>query len=230
MLSVRVSRFLYAYIFDPRLSTVEEMNGQIDRLVEARAIPMATFFSLLSPLLGTQLFWECCANNELLPNLRLRDLDGETITFANTVDDIDSVAEFARMISSGLHNRITSSSLLRSTLSCIVDSRTFHPFFWHVFYSTNFRAVELAKAYQRGSERTYVAGTDILDPQYLEYDKSVSKDDYQRYLAPVKILNQYGDLEPWLKSYMPDRYRTQVNIAKTKVDGPDCSSADAMKN
>jgi len=221
---------LYAYIFDPRLSTVDEMNGQIDRLVEARAVPMATFFSLLSPLLGTQLFWECCANNELLPNLRLRDLDGETITFANTADEIDSVAEFARMISSGLHQRISASSLLRSTLSCIVDSRTFHPFFWHVFYSTNFRAVQLAKAYQRGSERTYVAGSDILDPQYLEYDKSMSKDDYQRYFAPVKILNQNGGLEPWLESYIPDRYHTQVRIAGTKVGEPDCSGVSAMKN
>jgi len=209
---------LYAYIFDPRMSTVNEMNEQIDRLVEARAVPMATFFSLLSPLLGTQLFWECCANRELLPGLRLRDLDGETITFANTVDDIDSVAEFARMISSGLHQRISASRLLRSTLSCIIDSRTLHPFFWHVFYATNFRATALAKAYRRGSERTYVAGTDILDPQYQEYDKSINEEDRLTYFDPINILDHKRDLAPWLKPYVPDKYREHLCGTETNSD------------
>jgi len=217
---------LYAYIFDPRMSTVKEMNEQIDRLVEARAVPMATFFSLLSPLLGTQLFWECCANRELLPGLRLRDLDGETITFANTADDIDSVAKFARMISSGLHHRISPSRLFRSTLSCIIDSRTLHPFFWHVFYATNFRATALAKAYRRGSERTYVAGTDILDPQYREYDKSISEEDRQTYFDPINILDHKGGLAPWLKPYVPDKYRDRLCGTET---GDEDSKLDTFK-
>lgn len=197
---------LYAYIFDPRLSTVAEMNEQIDRLVEASAVPMATFFSLLSPLLGTQLFWECNANQELLPNLRLRDLDGETITFAKPADRIDEVADFARMLSSGLHHRISSRSLLRSTFECIVDSRTLHPFFWHVFYSTNFRAVELAKAYQRGKERSYIAGTDILDPQYSEYHSLMSDEDFKTYFAPTQVLDKNGEIAHWLRPYVPDQY------------------------
>lgn len=204
---------LYAYIFDPRLSTVAEMNEQIDRLVRAPAVPMATFFSLLSPLLGTRLFWECWAEGELLPDLRMRDLDGETITFAGTVDDIEAVADFARMISSGLHHRISSSSLLRSTLSCILDSRTLHPFFWHVFYATNFRAVELARAYQRGSERTYVAGSDILDPQYREFPDPLSDEDYLTYFAPVRVLDSEGGIAPWLEPYVPEPYRGRLDAS-----------------
>ncbi len=221
---------LYAYIFDPRISSVKEMNEQIDRLVDARAVPMATFFSLLSPLLGTDLFWECCKNQELLPNLRLRDLDGETITFANTVDDIDSVAEFARMISSGLHHRISASRLLRSTLSCIVDSRTLHPFFWHVFYATNFRAAALARAYQRGAERSYIAGSDILDPQYREYDMSISDGDYETYFTPVRILDQNGSLAAWLTPYMPERYRSRKDRVQAIGEEPDENSFEVLEN
>ncbi|MEJ2058847.1 MAG: hypothetical protein P8X39_13540, partial [Desulfofustis sp.] len=210
-------------------SSVDEMNEQIDRLVEARAVPMATFFSLLSPLLGTDLFWECCSNRELLPNLRLRDLDGETITFANTVDEIDSVAEFARMISSGLHQRISSSRLIRSTLSCIVDSRTLHPFFWHVFYATNFRAVRLARAYQRGSERSYIAGTDILDPQYQEYDNSIGDGDYQTYFTPIRVLDQNRRPAAWLKPYTPDRYQTRMQGRQATAEGTESNSFKVLE-
>lgn len=209
---------LYAYIFDPRLSTVAEMNEQIDRLVEASAVPMATFFSLLSPLLGTQLFWECYANQELLPDLRLRDLDGETITFAKPADRIDKVADFARMLSSGLHHRISSRSLLRSTFECIIDSRTLHPFFWHVFYSTNFRAVELAKAYQRGKERSYIAGTDILDPQYSEYHPLMSNEDFRTYFAPIQVLDENGEIAHWLKPYVPDQYIQKTREPESGVN------------
>jgi hypothetical protein len=194
---------LYAYIFDPRLSSVADMDAQLDRLLSVSTVPMSTFFSFLSPLVGTQLFWECYANGELLPNLRLRDLDGETVAFSKLADQPDRVADFARMLCSGLHNRFSSSHLLKSTLKCIIDSRTLHPFFWWVFLSTNFRAISLAKAYQRGDERTYIGGTDLLDPQYGEYPATISEEDYNTYFAPIQVLQEDGRIADWLKPYAP---------------------------
>lgn len=195
---------LYAYIFDPRLTSVAGMNGELDRLIAMSTIPMATFFSFLSPLLGTQLFWESYAQGELLPDLRLRDLDGETVAFGKLADQIDVVADFARMLSSGLHHRISSGRLLRSTFRRIVDSRTLNPFFWHVFHSTNFRAVNLARDYQRGNERTYIAGSDILDPQYDEYPPSISEADLETYFSPIHVLDVNGRLADWLEPYVPE--------------------------
>lgn len=227
---------LYAYIFDPRLSSVADMDSQLDRLLNVSTVPMSTFFSFLSPLVGTQLFWECYANGELLPNLRLRDLDGETVAFAKLADRLDRVADFARMLCSGLHNRFSSSHLFTSTLKCIIDSRTLHPFFWWVFLSTNFRAVSLAKAYQRGNERTYIGGTDLLDPQYDEYPASISEEDFNTYFSPIQVVKEDGRIADWLKPYAPAFVKEQeaepgmeLDIAVAQEDNETLGDA-AFKN
>ena len=48
--------------------------------------------------MATKLFWQAVDHGELLPNLRLRDLDRRCIAFKNTIDDLVSLGEFAATI------------------------------------------------------------------------------------------------------------------------------------
>ena len=42
-------------------------------------MPMPVYLSVVAPLAGTASFWDDLRRGQLAPNLRLRDLDGETI-------------------------------------------------------------------------------------------------------------------------------------------------------
>ena len=53
---------------------------------------MATLISVVAPLAGTEAFWEELEAGNLSANLRLRDLDGESLCHANLADDHSAVA------------------------------------------------------------------------------------------------------------------------------------------
>ena len=101
-----------------------------------------------------------------------------------------------------------------------MESRTLNPFFWYVYYSTNFRAVSLARAYQRGDERTYIAGTDLLDPQYAEYPQSISEQDFKTYYSPIQVLDENGHIAEWLEPYMvKDKNNKLMKEMRRQGDG-----------
>jgi hypothetical protein len=52
---------------------------------------------------------------------------------------------------------------------------------------------------------SYVAGEDVLDPQYGECPEDVTADDWKRYFKPVMLTDANGRPMPWLESYMPAR-------------------------
>ena len=77
----------YGYLFDPRRQTAAEMRRQIQTIARHPTMPMPTYISVIAPLVGTKAFWDDVEAGSLAPNLRLRDLDGETIAYADLADD-----------------------------------------------------------------------------------------------------------------------------------------------
>jgi radical SAM superfamily enzyme YgiQ (UPF0313 family) len=193
----------YAYLFDPRISSVADMRRQVRTLTEMPGFPMPAFFSFVSPLVGTRLFWESFRNGELRPGLRLRDLDGEAIAYNNLVDDLPRVIEFARTLSSRPHTLISLWTLLLSTLVRIWNARCINPFFWYVYFKSNFRPYLIGRSYRLVNGRNYTGAEDILDPQYYEVPEEISGDDRHRYFEAIRVLESNGELAHWLRAYAP---------------------------
>ncbi len=195
---------LYGYLFDPRYSTVREMKSQLDTLINTPGLPLPTYFSFVSPLLGTRLFNESIAGGDLRPGLQLRDMEGEAIAFNSLADKIEDVADFARIINSNLGSVVSPWRVVKSTLKRIKSSKTINPFFWYVYFSGNFRAFQLAGAYRDGDSRTYIAGEDKLDPQYSEYPENITDDEWRMYFEPIEIIDKQGETADWLKAYVSE--------------------------
>ncbi|WP_299848736.1 radical SAM protein [uncultured Roseovarius sp.] len=91
--------YQYGLMFDPATESVSKMMGQLDFIIEYDRIPMPAFMSLTIPLLGTPEFYRCLDEGMLLPNARLRDMDGVTMV-SRPLDPMPEVVEFIRNINS----------------------------------------------------------------------------------------------------------------------------------
>ena len=87
--------FHYGIMLDPSTRPVEELEAEMDFILEHSEIPLPAFFTFSIPLLGTPYFRQCLERGTLLPNVRLRDLNGVTIT-QRSVDSVERAVSFAR--------------------------------------------------------------------------------------------------------------------------------------
>ena len=208
---------MYAYLFDPRYSGVNDMRRQIRNLVEATALPMPAFFSMLIPLAGTPDFWESARRRELRPNLRLRDLDGETIAYANLADSEERMADFMRTLCTRPTQLVRRWRLYRSTWCRIRNARSLNPLYWYILWASNFRFIGFARDYNRAAPRTYLGGMDELDPQYREHPPDVSDSDRSLYFDPVMLTDDKGELTPWLRAASEAAARTSSTATDRHV-------------
>jgi hypothetical protein len=86
----------------------------------------------------------------------------------------------------------------------IVNARTLNPVRWYVIASANFHCFIWSRA-TPARPRTYIAGTDTLDPQYFERPAGLSEADRVRYFEPIFLTDEHGAAAPWLRPYMPVR-------------------------
>ena len=89
--------YQYGLMFDPSSESVSKMMEQLDFIIEYDRIPMPAFMSLTIPLLGTPEFYRCLDEGLLMPNARLRDMDGVTMV-SRPLDPMPDVVDFIRKI------------------------------------------------------------------------------------------------------------------------------------
>jgi hypothetical protein len=61
--------------------------------------------------------------------------------------------------------------------------------------------------------RTYRAGDNALDPQYLERPADISPEDLERYFEPIALTDEQGQPADWLKPYLPAPKRKARTLA-----------------
>lgn len=186
---------MYGYLFDPKESDVESMTRQVMNLYNNPILTFPTFFSFISPLVGTGTFWESVEAGEFLPNLNLRDLEGTTVAFKNTKDEKPALTNFARLLYSDLGGLIKFSDVLIKTIKYIVRYRMFHPVRMYMVFRINTRPFRRKRT---STIRNYIGGQDILDPQYEDLPEGISQADRVKYFAPTKITDENGDVAAWL--------------------------------
>ncbi len=196
---------MYGYLFDPRISTIESMKDQIRFLMESDVLIFPNFFSYVSPLLGTRIFKESARRRELLPNLRLRDLDGTTLAYNNSLEDHGAITDFSRKLFCDVGEIVNRRDLARKSVRFIARYRIKHPGVWYTLYRNNFRPFHQAASAGESRLRNFIGGEDILDPQYGTYPADIGEADYERYFAPVTVTDKRGNPAKWITGKHAER-------------------------
>jgi hypothetical protein len=194
----------YGYLFDPRFQTVAQMEQQMRLIARTDALSMPIYLSLVAPLTGTEVFWKDLCDGRLAPNLRLRDLDGETIAYAELADTKENLSAFVDRLFRRPWEIVSRRAVLRKIVRRMFAARTLNPIYWYVLAASSLHCFVWARAYP--SRRcSYLAGEDVLDPQYGECLDEVTPDDQERYFKPVALTDANGRPVPWLQAYTIER-------------------------
>jgi len=87
--------FSYGLLLDVTTRRLDELRRELDFIVGCPEIPLPAYLSVSIPMLKTPLFYNCLRRGILLPNTRIRDLDGTTLS-VRPLDPIEEVAAFLR--------------------------------------------------------------------------------------------------------------------------------------
>jgi hypothetical protein len=155
----------------------------------------------VAPLAGTESFWEELEAGNLAGNLRLRDLDGESLCHAQLADEPARIIAFIE----DLFRRpwvITGRwGILLKTLRRIARSGSWNPVRWYLIAAANLHCFVWSKT-SPAMGRTYRAGDNALDPQYSERPADVSAEDLERYFEPIALTDAQGRPTEWLVPYV----------------------------
>jgi hypothetical protein len=188
----------YGYLFDPRFQTVEQMTAQLRMIAATDSLSMPVFLSLVSPLIGTKAFWEDLIRGRLAPNLRLRDLDGETIAYSGLADTQTRLAAFVRQMFREPEKIVGRGALLRKVIRRVLRSGSLDPTVWYIRAACSSHFFSWAHKYP-SRRLTYLAGENVLDPQYDEHPPDLSAEDRARYFEPIAVTNATGEPAQWLR-------------------------------
>jgi hypothetical protein len=192
----------YGYLFDPRQQSAREMADQIRFVAREPRLPMPVYLSVVAPLAGTESFWQELAAGNLAPNLRLRDLDGESLCHANLADEPGRIVGFIENLFRRPWVIVGRWGILFKTLRRIARSGSWDPIRWYVIAAANLHCFVWSRT-SPSMGRTYRAGDNALDPQYLERPADISREDVERYFEPIALTDEQGGPAEWLKPYLP---------------------------
>ncbi len=216
----------YGYLFDPRLQTVQEMDRQIRMIGRNPALPMPVYLSVVAPLAGTEGFWSDLASKQLRANLRLRDLDGETVAYSNLADNTEAIVLFLEKLFRRPWTIVSRFSIFMKTLRRIVRSGTYDPIHWYILAAANLHCFVWSST-SPAQQRTYLAGSELLDPQYQERPADLSREDYKRYFEPIALTNETGGPVDWLKPYIPQTQRKRSRQAAAPSNNSESTQVEA---
>lgn len=193
----------YGYLFDPRIASVDAMRAQLDTILADRTLLFPTFIAIVSPLVGTKLFWDAVLAGELRPDLRLRDIDGQTVVYRDCQDSDARLTAFLTQIFRRPDTLVSRSRHLMDFLHRAWSLRRASLLAHIVHFQAHFRLFKLAKGRAGGQPLTYVAGGEPLDPHYAHAPPDITPEDRALYFDPILVTDAAGAPAAWLQSYRP---------------------------
>ena len=190
--------FCYGLILDVSARRITALRRELDFITGTPDITLPGFLTLPIPLLGTPFFQECLARGAILPETKLRDMDGTTLVL-RPLDPIEEVVGFLRDMvsfrgyrwralrhSAGFAQRYRArltglqmvTALSNAALLC-ADRVATAPLGW-----------DWLRAGSR--QRTYVSTTETLDDVYEPAFRVASR--YEHYFHPTMVTDKRGNL------------------------------------
>jgi len=201
--------FQYGLVYDPTEQSLEQMYHQLDLICDHPEIPAPNFIFMAIPFPGTPFFHDRYEKGLILPDTKMRDLEGSTLSL-KPIDPIDDVVHFVR---NGRNFRGYRARFLKHQAK----------FLWHyrrslgrdhMLLSSLTAAAILAPGsfsspgamFIRKGKRTNVSTTERLDAVYTPRLPVDTR--FESYFRPTKITDANGELNPLLaEDALATRYR-----------------------
>jgi hopanoid C-2 methylase len=190
--------FAYGLMLDVTSRRISDLRRELEFIISTPEITVPSFITLSIPLLGTPYFYECVEKGTLLPNTRLRDMDGTTI-LQKPLDDIGEVVKFVDDLQSlrGFHGRLlkhavgftrlyrknlnTAQMVLALGNGLLVCAQPL---------TTSFTGLGWLRA--RPKPRTFISSTEPLDEVYTPAFRVESR--FANYFQPTMVTDECGEL------------------------------------
>ena len=189
--------FSYGLMLDVTTRSVSDLRRELNFITGTPEITIPSFVTLSIPLLGTPYFYDCVRNDTILPDTKLRDMDGTTV-IQKPVDDMKEVVKFVNDLQSlrGFQKRVVKhaidftrlyrSKLTKMQLIMAVGAGLLvcaQP------VATSLTGLGWARKRQ---PRTFVGSTEPLDHMYTPAFRIDSR--YESYFQPTMVTDNRGEL------------------------------------
>jgi hypothetical protein len=191
--------FQYGLVFDPTERTLAEIHRELAFICANPELPAPNFVFMAVPFPGTPFFHDRLARGLILPDTKVRDLEGSTLTL-RPLDGVHDVAHFiataknlrgyavrhlrrqARFLWRYRRSLAAAQALVSTVIamSILAPSTVSNP----------------AAVFVRRRPRTHVSTTDRLDPVYTPRQRVGAA--FEAYFRPTAITDAAGGLNPAL--------------------------------
>jgi hypothetical protein len=189
--------FCYGLMLDLSTRSIADIQRELRFITGTPEITLPAFITLSIPILGTPYFYECLNNRTILPDTKLRDMDGITIV-QKTLDPLAEAVEFVRGAEQfrGLRSRLIQHSLrffnlYRKKLNPLQLSIGFEQGLLlsaHTLMTSTTALGWMKKA----RARTYVSTTEPLDDAYAPAFRVDWR--FRNYFQPTMVTDEAGSL------------------------------------
>jgi hypothetical protein len=189
--------FCYGLMLDISTRSIADIQRELRFITGTPEITLPAFITLSIPILGTPYFYECLKDGTILPDTKLRDMDGITIV-QKTLDPLAEAVEFVRGAEQfrGLRSRVVQHSLrffnlYRKKLNPLQLSIGFEQGLLLSAHTLMTSTTALGWM-KKGRARTYVSTTEPLDDAYTPAFRVDSR--YQSHFQPTMVTDKTGSL------------------------------------
>ena len=198
--------FLYGIVLDTTTRRISDLKEELDYIVGNSDITLPAFVTLAIPILKTPYFYDCLEQKRFLPNVKLRDLDGTTIT----VNPLDSLTETVQFVQDFQTLRGYKIRIMRHMKNFFKKYRKVLS--WERMGFAQYCAMHLCtpKLATLGTDvgrilgngygklnRTYLGTSEPLDAVYTPAFRLDSK--YEAYFKPTMLTDHHGHLSEALQ-------------------------------
>ncbi len=189
---------IYGIMFDVTKRRITDLRQELELILDRPEIPLPSFFSIATPILGTPFFKDCLENDLILPMTKMRDLDTTTLTL-RPIDDFNAAVKFVYDIQTlrGYKGKVLRHSLgylkkYRSTLSFeeMLLSLVNAAILTMQIYPD--KSMNLNSIRPRNRKRTHVSTTEPLDEVYRPAFRVDSR--FESYFRPTMVTDEEGNL------------------------------------
>jgi radical SAM superfamily enzyme YgiQ (UPF0313 family) len=191
--------FSYGLIADFTTRTIDDFRRELEFILGTPEVTLPSYVALPIPILGTPYFYNSLAQGRMLPNTKLRDMDGSTVL----EKPLDSVRKLAKFLADDVVQTFNGYKLrvLRHSgrFACIYRKELTK---MQLVYATGGSLMQCAhgsslslrplRRLGKDAPRTHVSSTEPLDRVYTPAFRIESR--FERYFRPTMVTNQNGQL------------------------------------
>ncbi len=190
--------FAYGLMLDVTSRSVSDLRRELQFITGTPEITLPSFVTLSIPILGTPYFFDCVQQGTILPNTKLRDMDGTTV-LQTPMDSMDEVVKFVSDVQNlrGFQGRIVKhavgfTALYGAKLAKMQMVLALGAGLLICAQSLTQSFSSLGWLKSRRRSRTYISSTEPLDHMYTPAFRVDSR--FESYFKPTMVTDECGEL------------------------------------